>query len=646
VTVNGTAYTLTITPGNYTSGSSLVAAVNSAISAAGLSGSLQAGLSSSGQMVLATVDQGSSQSLQVTGGGALSALGLSVMSSAASGANAVVNVDGTSNTLTTVAPGSTYTLSSGSGGSISATVEGSTSQPYVNSSLVSVGSISAQNVSTGNGSLADVVQAINSAGVGFSASAVQTSAGYQLELTASATGSASDITIAPGSFASTPLGTLDTAIAGSDAQVSIGGASGPVVSSPTNSLTGLLAGVTIDLHSVSSSPVTVTVSSDAQAMATKVQAFVNAANQVLSDINSDIGYNAATKTGGPLMGSAALQNLQQQILSLVATAGEGTSLGSLAAAGVTLTSNGTMTQLAFNKSTFDSAYAANPSAVQALFAQGGTFAPSSSAYTGQVSLLYAGSTTQPGTYSVHITQSATQATDTGTALSAGSVSAAETLSVATGGQSIAYSTYAGESLQSIASGLNQAFSGMGMALNAQVNSSDQLQILSDAYGSSATFTVSSTNTASGTTGLAGSGTASFTGTNVAGTIDGMAATGNGQSLTASSASPLGGMVLEVTTPGITSSTNIGSFTYTAGAGQDYVQLANQTSNPTTGQLGYVISGLQQESTALNPEIANYQQIANQEQQMLQNEFSQALSVVSSLHSQGSYLSQFISATGL
>ena len=60
-------------------------------------------------------------------------------------------------------------------------------------------------------------------------------------------------------------------------------------------------------------------------MSTSVQNLVTAANQVLSDITQYAGYNASTKVAGPLMGSAVLQNLQNQILgTFAATAGSST----------------------------------------------------------------------------------------------------------------------------------------------------------------------------------------------------------------------------------------------------------------------------------------------------------------------------------
>ena len=90
-----------------------------------------------------------------------------------------------------------------------------------------------------------------------------------------------------------------------------------------------------------------------------------------------------------------------------------------------------------------------------------------------------------------------------------------------------YATSAGESLSDVASGINAALAGAGISLSAQVLNGNQLELTSSDFGSAAGFSVTSTNTAAGTTGLAGStaGTAaSFNGTDVEGTINGVAST--------------------------------------------------------------------------------------------------------------------------
>ena len=529
VSVNGTAYTLNLadSPAGGYSGSGLLSAVQSAISAAGATGVLQAGYDPNGNLILSTADQGSSQSLQVTGGSALATLGLSTMASASTGVDGVVTVDGTANTLTDVTAGATVSLNSGSGGTISATLNGLSALPSVNSSLLSTGTVTADNISTGNGSLADVVSNINSAGTGIIASAVETGTNqYILQLSSSTTGTAADLSVDGGAFSSSSLGALRTATAGSNAQIQVGGAGGYTLNSQSDTFSGLLPGLSVTVASPTTNPVTVTVAPDATAMSTAVQSLVTTGNTVLSDIQQSIGYNASTKVAGPLMGSAVLENLQNQILGIFASTAGSSSLGNGAGVGLTLDDG----QISFDQSKFESAFSANPTDVANLFTEGGGFTPSSPTYNGAVSFSYASPTSQAGSYDVTVTNSATQATDAGSTLSGGTVGTAETLTIAADGLSVNYATTAGESLTDVATGINAALAGAGISLSAQVLNGQQLQLTSSDFGSAVGFSVTSTDTGAGTTGLAGStaGTAaSFNGTDVAGTINGVAATGYG-----------------------------------------------------------------------------------------------------------------------
>ena len=116
------------------------------------------------------------------------------------------------------------------------------------------------------------------------------------------------------------LGSLATTTAGQDAVISLGGSGGYEVRSASNTLTGVMPGVSINLQSVTSSPVTVTVSADGQAASSLVQTFVTAANTVLQSISTDTAYDETTNTAGTLNGDFALQGLAQQVLAVVGQA--------------------------------------------------------------------------------------------------------------------------------------------------------------------------------------------------------------------------------------------------------------------------------------------------------------------------------------
>lgn len=627
LTVNGTAYALTIAAGTY-SASQLAAAINTAAGTA--SAPMSASVNSAGELTLATNKQGSAATLAVTGGNAETSLGLA--NSTATGADAVVSVDGTSTTLTSVTAGQAVTLNAPTG-TISAQVGASV---LGSGALIGAGTAKAAQLASGSGTLSDVMAAINGSGLAVTASAVEPASGqYRLQVSADGTGLAGAVTLDPNAFTSSSLGSFTQIATAADASVSVGGASGYTLTSSTDTFNSIIPGTSVTVAGTGSA--TVTVTPDAAATAKQVSSLVDAANQALNDINALTAYNAATKTGGPLMGSPEVNSLRQQVLSIFATSMGTSSLGNSADVGISVNSNGT---LSFDQTKFEQAFSANPSGVTSMFAQGGTFAPTSPSTSGQVSLVFAGTSTMSGSYDVSINQSATQASDSGATLSGGAVSVGENLTVSSGGTSVSYATTAGESLANIASGLNAVFGAKQLGLSATtVNGGQQLQVTSNAYGSAASFSITSDTAGSGTTGLGG-GTANvattYSGTDVAGTINGAAATGTGQVLAASTSDQtLNGLSVLVTTPGVTSTTDLGQFTYTPGIAQQLVTLASEMTTSGSGALASEVSGLKAEATGLNTSIANYQALEASQQKVLQSEFTQMETTLGSLKNESS-----------
>jgi flagellar hook-associated protein 2 len=545
-----------------------------------------------------------------------------------------VSVDGTQSTLDSIDPGQQVTLAAPSG-SLSATVASSVN---AYGSLLGVGTADAALVSTGNGSLSQVIANVNAAGLGATASSVTLpSGGLLLQVGAGRTGLAGSVSVDPAAFAGSGLGSLQSVTAAQDASVSVGGASGYTLTSATNVFSNLLPGTAVTVGAVGQA--TVSVQPDASGEATKVASLVSAANQALSDIASLGGYDATTKTAGPLMGSAVLSGLQQAILSVFGSARGTSSLANAAGAGITLGSDGT---LSFDQAAFESAYAANPSTVQALFTQGVSFAPAQPAYAGEVSLLYAGDQTPAGSYDVAVTQSATQATDLGTAL-AGSVSVAEALTFTQGGSSATYQTAAGEGTAAIASGLNRAFAQQGLSLEASVDSSGALEVASSGYGSIQSFEVTSSASGPGASGLGGDPGApvTFAGTDVEGTINGEAATGAGQVLAASATGDLAGLSVLVQAEGISGATDLGSVTYSPGVAQQLATLADGATNSVSGSLTVTMKGLADEAAGYDSGIAQYQQLEASQQTVLENEFATMEATLGTLKNESSLLSSQI-----
>jgi flagellar hook-associated protein 2 len=635
VDVDGSPLSVTIASGTYTQ-AQLAQAITQ-----GSGGALSASVSSSGQLSIATTQQGSTSSLQVTGGSALGDLGLT-SGVTVYGTDGEIDVDGTSTTVNDIAGTGTtqVTLDSGDGGTVTAAISGG----------LSVGTMTAQNVSVGDGSLSSVVAGINGADAGVTATALLVGTNeYALEVTSNSTGTAGAATVDTQAFSGSSLGALETTTAAQNAIVSIGGTGGFEVTSPTNTVTGLLPGVSVNLAQVSTTPVTLTVSPDGSQVVSQVSALVSAANQVLSSISTDTAYDQSTNTAAPLNGQTSLTELAQQVLSIVGRAvgasGAGSDGTAGESAGLAITSSGTIT---FNQSAFEAAYDKNPAAVQAMFTEGGMFSPAGSAYDGQVSVAGATDGTVAGDYAVSISQSAAQAVDTGSATFAAGTSpvgAAESYTVSSGANSATYAVSAGESVADVIRGLNGALAAAGIGVSASLSGSPGaygVELSSADYGSAATFGV----TASGSDqlGLTTSGS-TYAGTDVEGTIDGSAATGSGQILSLSDAgNPADGLVLTVTTPGVTTTTPLGTVDYQPGLAQGLANLAEQATLSPSGQVADTITGLKNTLSNVTGSIALQQQLVSTQQATLTQEFTHLEETLSQLSSESQFLTDSSSSS--
>jgi flagellar hook-associated protein 2 len=232
--------------------------------------------------------------------------------------------------------------------------------------------ITVTNTATGNAtnlaitdqSLKGVVDAINkSTDLGVKATAIQVSPGqYTLQLTAATTGQASAFTVTGIDGLG---GDLPPLTEGSDAVISVGTTNALEVSSATNTFTGLMDGLTVTAKKAQAdgeAPITVSVSTDTDGIAAKVQAMIDAANAALSEIGSQTKNASGTVPGGVLAGNSSMQQLASRILGTVS--GGAGALGSLKNIGVELTRDG---QLSFNKTAFVAALNADPAKTQSYF---------------------------------------------------------------------------------------------------------------------------------------------------------------------------------------------------------------------------------------------------------------------------------------
>lgn len=355
-TIDGAPQTFTLTAGTYTPQS--LAKMLSTVS----NGALSATVNGDKSLQLSTTHEGSTASLSIDGGTSLVKLGLAVSTGAVNGTDGIVKVDGVSNTVTSVVPGSTSaTALNSTTGSISATF----------GSGLRVGTTTLQNVSLGDGALSTVSNNINNSGAGVSATVVQVGAGqYRLQLQSSTTGTAGAIATNFGAFASS-LGSMEDVTSAQDATLQVGtGANAYTVSSSSNTVSNVFPGVTLSLNGADpNTTVSVNVGADPNAMSTKVKALVDAVNDALTYIHDNSTYDAKAKKGGPLMGDYTARTLQQQLYGTISAVVGTSSLQSAAQVGIKSNSNNTFD---FDADAFKAKFSADPEAVARMFVDGGT----------------------------------------------------------------------------------------------------------------------------------------------------------------------------------------------------------------------------------------------------------------------------------
>lgn len=217
-----------------------------------------------------------------------------------------------------------------------------------------------------NDTLSTLASYINQQGWGVTANVVTDATGARLALYSQATGS-------PGALAitnnSTSL-TFSTPSGGTNASLTIDGIP---YSSATNTITGAIPGVSLNLVGPSpNNPVQLTVGPDASAAVGAINTFVSAYNQVIKDINQQFTVDASANSEGPLGSDTALRSLQANLMSDVTYSVSGNSgLVNLAALGVNMNNDGTLTVgQTPGGQTLDQVVAANLAAFQAFFQNG------------------------------------------------------------------------------------------------------------------------------------------------------------------------------------------------------------------------------------------------------------------------------------
>jgi flagellar hook-associated protein 2 len=216
--------------------------------------------------------------------------------------------------------------------------------------------------------LEDVRNAINAANVGVSASIINTGSGaspFRLSLASENSGEAGRFLIDTNGF-DLGLSVLDE---GENARVFFGSsdpAAGVLLTSSTNTLDGVIEGVSINLLSTSDDPVEISVSRDVGAIETKITEFIDAFNRVIEGIDFRTRFEEETETRGVLLGDSTMLNLRNSMFSVLRRQNRGfeDTFNSLTQVGITV---GSGSKLEFDATKFREAYNDDPAAVEALF---------------------------------------------------------------------------------------------------------------------------------------------------------------------------------------------------------------------------------------------------------------------------------------
>ena len=501
-------------------------------------------------------------------------------------------------------------------------------------------------IDSSNDSITGIAAAINAANIGVTASIVNDGSNtpYRLSLSSNNTGAANSMQISVSGDAALsnmlsqdPSGTqnLTETSAAQNAQFNLNGIA---ITSSTNTASNVISGVSLNLLATSTTPTTLSVSQNNAGATNAVNSFVSAYNTIASTIQQATAYDSSTNQAGPLQGQTSVLSIMSQMQQVLnqPIPGAPSAYSNLAQIGVSFQKDGT---LSVDNTKLQAALTANPAAVSGMFASNGISNDSLISYTSSNTL------TKPGSYAVNITRLAGQASITGSAAAATTITAGvnDTLTLnldgTTANVTLAAGTYTPASLATAlqtAINTNNAFTAAGASASVSQNAG-VLSITSNSYGSTSIANVTGGN---GQSDLLGSAAATVVaGVDVAGTINGAVATGTGQTLVGATGDNSAGLTIKVIGGSVGAR---GSINYTQGYTNGLNTLMTSVLG-TNGQIASATAGYNATIKSMQTTIANDQLINQQVLANYQAEFSALDVTMATLNSTSTYLTQQLAA---
>lgn len=230
-------------------------------------------------------------------------------------------------------------------------------------------------ITTENNTLAGLRNAINQANLGLSATIVNGTSGAQLVITgkeganqAFALSGLTGFTFDPSSPGSGNFPTVQ------DARSAAFTLNGIAATSNSNTVTGVIDGVTLNLikETAVGTSTTLSITQDnTSKLKEGIDAFIKAYNDAASTMKSQGAYDAQSKTAGPLQGNSVLRSAETTLRALIfnTTAGGSEPYQRLSDLGIGFAPDGTLKLLDQKK--LENAVASNPSSVAGLVAKVG-----------------------------------------------------------------------------------------------------------------------------------------------------------------------------------------------------------------------------------------------------------------------------------
>ena len=408
------------------------------------------------------------------------------------------------------------------------------------------------NATNNNTTLSGLRDYINDNEFGLQATIVDNGSGYQLLLTSEQTGAANsmEITVTGDgdgndtdnsglsqlAFNASAQTSLTQTVAAQDAALMINGLG---ITRDTNSVTGAINGVTLDLLKAEVGKiVNIDVDDNIGEATAAINEFVKTYNELDKNIDSLTAYNPETGSGSALTGDFTVRSISNRIRGIIfgSISGLAGNIRSLVDIGITTNSSGT---LDIDSAKLNDALKNYPAQVEALFAQQGRTTDPGVRY------LSAGAATRPGDYAVNVisflTQGVLAGTDPVTSTNVQNNSNNMTLTVdgfSTGNITLTNGNYPDENALAaeIQTQINAASALVANGVTVTVSydlPSDRFVITSDRIGAGSSVEITALDPQMNNRfGFSvGSGVA---GTDFAGTIDGQPAIAVGNTLTSQS----------------------------------------------------------------------------------------------------------------